>query len=88
MSKLEKWTQCKLHTNLPEIRLKTLGFESTNEMVCWLPSKQAVVGKLLRDEETNRIWKVVEVYQTVERKPDSHAAIKKHRKRTGDSEPY
>lgn len=63
----------------------------TTQQVVWIPSKFAKVGHFLqikKDEEWVDGWEVLQVSETeVEEKllPDSHKAIKHHRKKTGDS---
>lgn len=60
-------------------------------IVSWIPSKFAKIGQILKlkdeyDEWTDG-WEVRGVGSSMEDPPDSHNAIKVHRKRTGDSLP-
>jgi hypothetical protein len=54
--------------------------------VAFIPSKFAVVGKILKIEGDDG-WEVFTVGQTVENPPDTNKSIREHRKHTGDSLP-
>ena len=61
------------------------------EQVSFIPSKFAVVGKVIKIKDSNDNWDdgwvVMYAGQEVDEKsvPDSHDAIKAHRKKTGDA---
>ena len=85
MSKNVKYVQCELKRNVGD------GSEQT---VSYIPQKFAKVGHVLRLKDDNDEWvdgwvvesagsEIVEGDQI----PDSHKAIKSHRKATGDSTP-
>lgn len=59
--------------------------------VSYIPEKFAVVGKILQlkndDDTWTDGWRVISAGALNEDPPDAHAAIKQHRKATGDSAP-
>lgn len=82
MSK-EKYNQCILEKIVPN---------GTQTQVSWIPKAFAIKNKVLKlrdpkfgDWEDG--WKVTSVGTESDDVPDSHIAIKEHRKRTGDSLP-
>jgi hypothetical protein len=65
---------------------------SYSELVSFIPDRFSNVGetlKLKNNDVWEDGWKVISVGAALEEKnlPDSHKAIKQHRKATGDAEP-
>lgn len=80
-----RYTQCVLEQN---------DFQGTvRRLVTYIPSDLAKIAKVLRlmndDGEWESGWKVVSLGTSIDEEhlPDTHKAIKMHRKRTGDSLP-
>ena len=85
MSKNTKYVQCEMRRAVAEGCVKTTSY---------IPQKFAKVGRLLKLKDNNDTcidgWVVEHVGSAVvegDQIPDSHKAIKNHRKATGDSTP-
>lgn len=75
------YKQCTLQHDAPD---------SVTRLVTWIDARYARLGNNIRLKDDSRYWAIIEVSSVVvdERHlPDSHSAIKAHKKKTGDSLP-